>query len=82
MNEARHFQFHVQIDLGKYYQADDKIPPKGAWTGSHYLFELWDHLLNFEMDEAGHFKFHAQIDNIIQRMINYPRNRCVQGFQN
>jgi len=32
--EARSFKFGMWIDLGKSHLIRDKIPPKGAWSGS------------------------------------------------
>ena len=42
MGDSRHFKFGTQINNGKYYPTDDKLPPnEGLWSRDHFL-KFWD----------------------------------------
>jgi len=42
VGETRHFKCLVLIDTEVYYCVNDRLPPKGMYSGSRDLFKFWE----------------------------------------
>jgi len=62
MSEARNFKFGTLVDLDKSHLMHDKIPLKGAWSGSRGQFFNCNPFHKFGMGEARNVKFGIRID--------------------